>query len=163
MHPQWNDVGALFQTFSYQNPNIDYERLLLQWLNYPYHLCRGRTPVTKVVFDFLISVVEDPHFIACVLWGLSMKGLYFSDQSTLHQLRKALFQLSVISPYFLDQNPPLSWEGPLLQWSKFPYIISKDKAAPTGRGVFRYCRITISYIKIPKFELINSNGCFTRL
>ena len=111
---QWNDEEAMFQTFSDQSPNICYERFLYQWLNSPYQLRRGPIPVTKVLFDFLISVLEGSHFIVCLLGSPSTKGTYFSDWRTLYQLQKARFSvikslISVIkAPYLGNQNPLIS-------------------------------------------------------
>ena len=120
--PQWNDEGTLSQTFSDRSPNIGYEstKLPFQWLICPHQLCRGSIPVTKV-FDSLISVVEGPHFIACVLCSPSMKRPCFSDQSTYYQLRRAPF--SVIKVHYT------SYKRPLFQKPKSPYLL---KRVPTS-------------------------------
>ena len=143
---QWNDEGALFQTFSDQSPNIGYERLLFHWLNSPYQLCRVPLPETKVFFDSLMSVEEGPHFIACLLCSLSLKGPYFNDQRPLHLGTQIPTSLKKC-PYFSHQSSHVSHV--------------KTRLHRLGGGW--HFRITIFYIKVPKFEIKNCKDCFTRL
>ena len=89
-----------------------------------------------------------------------MKGPYFSDQSTPYKLQRVHFSaigvlyISCKRPIFREPKSPYLLTRAQLQWSKFCISTIKTRPRRLG-GCVLHCRITIFYIKIPKFEIKN--------